>query len=96
MKVIKLPVENYFFDFRFSIDDEVFTGTLKYNVYAERWALSVRNDSNEYLFKQLFVSTGVDYAKVYAGFPEDSQMFFIGDESSSDLSKLQMVIEDAV
>jgi hypothetical protein len=94
MRKLTMPSDTPNFTTRITVGGEVFNASFRWNVSAERWAMGVTNSNGDTLFKGMFVATGVRYCRLFVGFPENTEIVFIGDETDDTFKNLFMVISD--
>ncbi len=94
MRRLTLPKNTPYFSTRLTIGNQNFSAVFRWNTKAERWAWSLTDSDNNELFKGAFVAVGVRYARLFVGFPENTEVIFIGDEKDDTFENLNMVISD--
>lgn len=94
MRKLTMPKNTPYFTTRLTIGGENFSAVFRWNTKAERWAWSLTDSDNNELFKGAFVAVGVRYARLFVGFPENTEVVFIGDEKDDTFESLYMVISD--
>ena len=94
MRRLTLPKNTPYFSTRLTIGNQNFSAVFRWNTKALRWAWSLTDSDNNELFKGAFVAVGVRYARLFVGFPENTEVIFIGDEKDDTFENLNMVISD--
>lgn len=94
MRRLTLPKNTPYFSTRLTIGNQNFSAVFRWNTKAERWAWSLTDSDNNELFKGAFVAVGVRYARLFVGFPYNTEVIFIGDEKDDTFENLNMVISD--